>query len=97
MVVKVTKALHSDDKTNKGVLWNRKEKTVIGCNSSNELAVSSSMKWVNFPSFKSTVTAENIADYVCKCMSLTSSSISCYMWVKKGVYTDSLKRVNFKL
>ncbi|XP_017469083.1 PREDICTED: uncharacterized protein LOC108361063 [Rhagoletis zephyria] len=70
---------------------------IIGCNPTAELAVASPMKWLHLSSFKSSVTAEHIINYVSNHSSIPSASISCYVLVKKDVCTDSLKRVNFKL
>ncbi|XP_059225889.1 uncharacterized protein LOC131997968 [Stomoxys calcitrans] len=76
----------------------RKDKVIYGeNNTTNELDVVISKKWVHISSFKPSVTSEHITDFIQKNANIAKSNMECYVLVKKDVDINSLKRVNFKL
>lgn len=74
-----------------------RQPALIGTNTSTELEVVVQKKWVHLSSFKSTVSSEQIKDYVEKNTEFGKHHLECYKLVKKDVDISSLKKVNFKL
>lgn len=76
---------------------------VVGTSDSGELDVADvapvrrRFKWLHVSSFRNTVSAANIIDYVVKHANIDEKLVACYKLVKKDADMDSLNYVNFKL
>lgn len=75
----------------------KKNKFIVGDSNNAELEVAVRTKWVHLSSFKPTVSAEDITNYVSKHLDVDKSLISCYKLVKKDASLETLRYVNFKL
>ncbi|XP_036346581.1 uncharacterized protein LOC118755884 [Rhagoletis pomonella] len=70
---------------------------VVGTNANDDLNVAVQYKWLHLSSFATTVTTENIIEYVANHASVSKKALACYMLVKTNTQLSTLKRINFKL
>lgn len=69
----------------------------VGDNNTNELDVVVNKKYVHVSSFKPSVTADKMIEYICKSSTIEKHHIECTRLTKKDVDVNTLKHVNFKL
>lgn len=70
---------------------------VVGKNDSNDLAVVAKKKYLHISSFKPTVTADHVIDFIEKNTEIGKQHLECTRLVKKDTDISTLKHVNFKL
>ncbi|XP_036347505.1 uncharacterized protein DDB_G0287625-like [Rhagoletis pomonella] len=70
---------------------------VVGSNFNVNLDLAVRLKWLHLSSFKPSVNASDIIDFVSRTTNISPSFFHCHKLIKKGIDPSSLVRCNFKL
>lgn len=73
------------------------KRSIFGANENNDLDVIANKKWIHLSSFKSSVTVEQILNYIWKYSNIGKDKIDCYKLVKKDANLNELKKISFKI